>query len=137
MKTKFLDHQNSEDLGLMVSFFKNEKNKSENFRYFDSRPFEIIENHLVTILFILEDDIVGYGHLDVEDDVVWLGIIVSENYRGIGYGKKIIEELIKHYDGDIQLSVDKHNQNAINLYKKFNFSIFRENKSNFIMKLIK
>lgn len=137
MKTKFLDYQNSEDLDLMISFFKNEKNKSENFRYFDSRPFEIIENHLVTILFILEDDIVGYGHLDVEDDVVWLGIIVSENYRGMGYGKKIIEELIKHYDGDIQLSVDKQNQNAINLYKKFNFSIFRENKSNFIMKLIR
>jgi ribosomal protein S18 acetylase RimI-like enzyme len=68
---------------------------------------------------------VAYGHLDLSDDVIWLGICVSENQVGKGYGHLVMEDLIQKADSEdileITLQVDKVNNNAVNLYKKFNF----------------
>ena len=93
----------------------------QTFRYYSKRiPTEAIENHISTFL-LIDDGCVGYGHLDKEDEKVWLGICVKEGSKGKGYGKAIMDKLVSSYDGDIYLSVDSDNQVAINLYKTFSF----------------
>ena len=79
-----------------------------------------IENHKYTCLYTLNGNCIGYGHIDQEDDKDWLGIFISENYRGRGLGKIIMYDLISKSD-IIYLSVDSDNDNAINLYKKMGF----------------
>ena len=38
------------------------------FRYYHSRTVDVIRNHIVTIVLTLNDNIIGYGHLDYEKD---------------------------------------------------------------------
>jgi RimJ/RimL family protein N-acetyltransferase len=109
-------------------FFKNNKKGQNFFRYYQKRPFSIIKNHLVTLLLKENDKTIGYGHLDLENENVWLGIMVADNHVGKGVGTNIISELLKYHNGKINLSVDDDNYNAISLYKKFNF--FEINKQN-------
>ena len=106
---------------------------SNLFRYYNTRNVKVIENHMTTFL-LFDGPSVGYGHLDVEDDKVWLGICVKEKCRGKGYGKKIMERLVDSHDGDIHLSVDKDNEPAINLYKFFSFEKIDENDKLYFMK---
>lgn len=120
-----------EDLQLLSAFLKDAGNSLKTFRYFGKRPLECIQNHRYTILVLNENNIpVGYGHLDPQGDIVWLGICVCENQVGKGYGKVIMAELTKKADFDgipeLILQVDKANVNAVSLYKKFNFIIAEE-----------
>ena len=111
----------------LESFVKTIGSSADTFRYYAKRtPSEAIANHLVTFL-LFDGDSVGYGHLDEEDGVVWLGIIVKESCVGRGYGKSIMEELINSYDGNICLTVDGDNNAAIGLYKKLGFVVTKEN----------
>ncbi|MGB3776636.1 MAG: GNAT family N-acetyltransferase [Leeuwenhoekiella sp.] len=97
------------------------------FRYFDSRPVSIIKNHRLTALAFSNNEPVGYGHLDLEDNITWLGIAVIEKGRGKGTGKKMMNFLIAYADAhsiaEICLTVDEDNEHAIHLYKKFDFQI--------------
>jgi len=135
MIKKLINYKNENDLNLLKNFI--DKNKSDNFRYYENRSFESLKNHLITVLFFNNEEVLGYGHLDNENNATWLGIIISEKFRGQGYGKKIMQELINFHDGPIQLSVDKSNHNAVKLYTKLNFNIIEENDKIFIMKLTK
>jgi|TARA_R110000737_G_scaffold352281_1_gene397618 ribosomal protein S18 acetylase RimI-like enzyme len=108
-------------------FVKTIGSSVDTFRYYSHRnPLEAIANHLVTFL-LLDGDSVGYGHLDEENGVVWLGICVKESCVGKGYGKSIMKELVNSYDGKICLTVDSSNNAAIGLYKKFGFVVTKEN----------
>jgi len=129
------DHE--EDKKILSKFLSDNKNGVKTFRYYNKRDFSVINNHIYSALYYNEDNILGYGHLDTENDVVWLGIMVSDKYRGMGIGTTIMKDLIKHYDGDILLSVDKDNTPAINIYKKRNFNIFEVRNDIIIMKLEK
>ena len=118
---------NDKNVNLLKKFI--ELNDSKNFRYFNSRNVNVIKNHIVTLLVIDDNDIIGYGHLDFEK-YIWLGICVLKKFRGKGYGKLIIKKLIevasKKNIENIFLTVDKENIPAINLYKKFDFKIINE-----------
>lgn len=97
----------------------------DTFRYFEKRPLKIIKNHLKTLLVYQQNTPVGYGHLDLENDVVWLGICVASKFKGLGIGKLIMNELIhegrKLDISEIKLSVDAANTKAEQLYQKFGF----------------
>ena len=112
-------------------------NNSTFFRYYDTRDITIIKNHLITIIITNNDEIVGYGHLDIENHV-WLGICVLEKHKGNGYGKKIMNHLInyaiEHNIEYIYLSVDKNNAIAKNMYDKFDFKVIQTNKKTYLMK---
>ena len=97
-----------------------------SFRYFNSRPAEVICNHVVTLVGMNDAGIpVCYGHLDRENDTVWLGIGVAEGYTGQGLGKEMMAALVNAGDeagiSEIKLSVDKDNLSAIRLYEKNGF----------------
>jgi len=117
----------NKDIKRIEQFLLRMGNSGETFRYFANRPLSVIENHVVTILAVNEKDYpVGYGHLDLENDQVWLGICVAQMERGHGIGKMLMQFLLaeadRHLITTVYLSVDQNNTPAIKLYRKFGFS---------------
>lgn len=117
---------------LVSDFIQSSGTALENFRYYKTRPLEVLQKHLVTYLYCYSDSPVAYGHLDIEDTIIWLGIAVSEKYQGKGFGKKMMKQLIsfaeKHQLSPIRLSVDEENKKAIQLYHKFGFKTVKKQK---------
>ena len=115
------------------SFCETAGRSLETFRYFNSRSFNDISNHLITYILINDDKKVAYGHLDLEDNIVWLGVCVGENYLGQGYGRMMMEHLTHYADSNgissIILSVDKGNNSAISLYNKAGFVVTKTTDS--------
>lgn len=111
-------------------FIKNLGKSGKTFRYFNTRDSTIVKQHIVTFLFFINNTPIAYGHLDQEEDIVWLGIAIAEKYTGKGFGKLIMQHLTEYADNNnintIRLSVDKENLSAIKLYYKFNFTLALE-----------
>ena len=107
------------------------------FRYFNKRSVNVISNHLITLILTDDNLPVGYAHIDYDDNKYWFGICILENYQGKGYGKKLMEYIFNHEKiiniDNIYLTVDKINDIAISLYKKYNFYIIEERNTYFIM----
>ena len=110
-------------------------NLKKTFRYFDSRDESCFDNHFYH--FILNDpDPVGYGHLDYEDGMMWLGMCVFDSFVGRGYGKLIFETLIdKRESHSLHLTVDKDNFKALNLYISNGFKIYKQTERIFYCKM--
>ncbi len=129
----------SNNIKLIDDFIVNLGSSSETFRYFNTRTVSVLQNHLATIALIGSDSEVplAYGHLEPFNDKVWLGICVREGYLGKGFGKIILNELIKIAKVNnlriITLSVDRDNVSAINLYKKYNFINKNMNNKNYLI----
>ena len=111
----------------------------KTFRYFESRSVDIIKDHLVTYAMIVDDIPIGYGHLDFEDNTVWLAVCIIEGYTGHGYGKKMMDALIsyalKSAITEINLSVDKENIPAVTMYNNMGFVSTHMNEKVYFMKL--
>ena len=77
-----------------------------------------------------ESEPLAYGHLDQEEDIVWLGIATVEKELGKGYGKQMLAKLIDFAKEKkikkINLSVDFGNLPAIALYSKFGFKAIQK-----------
>jgi ribosomal protein S18 acetylase RimI-like enzyme len=132
-----LNHLNND---LLIGFLKSAGKSLETFRYFDSRDISIINNHLVTYVLKVNEQIVGYGHLEDENEKTWLGIAVIEAETGKGLGKYILKNLlesaIKNNIKTIHLTCDIKNNSAISMYTKFGFEIVEELKNNiYLMKV--
>ena len=87
---------------------------------------------------LLDDELpIGYAHIDYENKY-WLGICILHAYQGKGLGIKMMEYILNNEKitglNDIYLTVDSTNENAIKLYKKFNFSIVELTENYYIMK---
>lgn len=127
------------DTDISFSYIKNisDSNKSlkKSFRYFDSRDESCFDNHFYH--FVLNDpEPVGYGHLDYDDDRMWLGMCVFDSYVGKGYGKLIFKTLIDRRENhSLHLTVDKDNFKAINLYLSNGFKIYKQTEKIFYCKL--
>jgi len=111
----------------------------ETFRYFESRDIDVVDRHIATYVLMSGNNTVGYGHLDLENSVTWLGVCVAEDYLRQGYGKEMMRILISHaIENDIReisLSVDKFNISAKTLYNKLGFIIYHDNEKSHFMKL--
>lgn len=114
------------DFPLLEAFISGAGSSLTSFRYFDKRPYTVICNHVVTALIILGDRPVGYGHLDKDNEIVWLGIAISEGKQRTGLGKMMMDFLTETADKmqfpELQLTVDRNNPSAIALYKKYGFN---------------
>ncbi len=77
-----------------------------------------------------EGELVGYYILMDSVDVYELArIAVSIKYRGRGYSKLLMEDMIEDIDKNIFLEVRKGNSSAISLYSKFRFKKIGERKA--------
>jgi RimJ/RimL family protein N-acetyltransferase len=111
---------------LVETFIKNLKKGASHFRYYDKRPVSCIHKHLLTIMITDEFEMpMAYGHLEKEDDILWLGIAVGDDYLNKGFGKIIMKQLIdfaiNKKESMISLSVDDDNHIAQKLYISFGF----------------
>jgi perosamine synthetase len=98
---------------------------AESFRYFNSRPFNIVRSHSIALALKVEKKVVGYGHVEVEEGIPWLGIAVVESRAGQGWGKLMMSELVHRSRTagieELHLMVDRANEPAIHLYAAFGF----------------
>tara|TARA_Y100000034_G_C6899113_1_gene415228 strand:+ start:2827 stop:3252 length:426 start_codon:yes stop_codon:yes gene_type:complete len=123
-------------------FLKTAGSSLLKFRYFDTRDSDVLQNHLLTLLGFEGPAPIAYGHLDVDDKKLWLGICVVERYTKLGLGKKIMYKLVEAFNeqecyDSLYLAVDKDNHPAISMYNKFKFFTVEENKVHYIMRLDK
>lgn len=130
---------NLKNIVLINKLLKTAGKSLETFRYFSTRNIGIVKQHIITVVLEENENIIGYGHLDEEDNIVWLGLMVSEKYKSMGYGSYILQFLIeysiKNDINKIKLSVDKGNTGAIYLYEKNGFKKVAENEISYIYTL--
>lgn len=114
-------------------------NIDDAFSYYRNRGLSHITKVCEPIIYLNEHGgLIGYGHLDIEADTIWLGVAVSKSYRGQGHGSYIVNHLIhtykkKHQDKILRLAVSKQNMTAIALYKKQGFRYIYESHKNWFM----
>ncbi len=89
-------------------------------------PF-IFYSYLNKLFFVVEENgkIVGYIIGDRERNLI-VSIAVHPDYRRKGYGRKLMEYLLKHMHGEVILQVRKSNKGAIEFYKKLGFKVKKE-----------
>jgi GNAT superfamily N-acetyltransferase len=133
---------NTTNISYLNTFLCNDL--SPSFRYFNNKAAEqIIENHYKTLLFIENDIPKGYAHIDYDiiNDKYWFGICVAPSYYRQGIGQKLIDKTLEYFKESIidllNLTVDKSNTIAYNLYIKNGFVVQRETPSLYIMSLTK
>jgi len=118
-------------------FIKKNFEGEKTFRYFSKRPYTVIKHHIYTCLYYIENICVGYGHLDYEDEKIWLGIMVSDKEVGKGIGSQIIDDIIQQTTDVIYLSVDINNERGLKLYYKKGFKVVTKTDYYYVMKLNK
>lgn len=132
MKLVYIKNDNSH---LLKNFVDNIGIASKSFRYFNKRSVDVINNHLITLLLLENEVPVAYGHLEAENEIVWLGICVLPPFSGKGFGKSMMNALIENAKtlrlNCISLTVDKDNKAAIKLYAKYNFKQVEDHTSYF------
>lgn len=105
------------------------------FKFYEKRGYAHVLKIKAPFLYSTGDIFIGYGHLDDDTSTIWLGITIKPEYRGKGYGKAIIRDLIKEYldystTKKLRLAVNKNNKKAIQLYYREGFileSIINQN----------
>jgi ribosomal protein S18 acetylase RimI-like enzyme len=119
-----------DDIDLLQNFLDIAGSSLRSFRYFEKRPFTVLENHIVTCVLVDSDQVIGYGHLDQDGGKTWLGIAIAEKHQGKGYGKRIMNFLLSKANENkincIHLTVDADNINAKHLYEKMGFSVVKQ-----------
>jgi GNAT superfamily N-acetyltransferase/sugar phosphate isomerase/epimerase len=124
---------NNGNTHLLERFVKRAGKSLETFRYFSSRPFSIVKDHVCT--WVIEEDgqVEAYGHLDKEGETIWLGIAVTEHAKGKGFGKKMMQRLVESALAlglpKVKLSVDHVNEAAIKLYQQFGFKLVEKRET--------
>lgn len=111
-----------------------------HFRYYASRPYEIIQRHLTTRIFETGEVPVAYGHLDPEAGHVWLGLCVAEAWRGQGHGSRMLEQLlldaVTKKVACLRLTVDQDNPTAVRLYHRHGFLTIDEQQGKVLMERV-
>lgn len=110
---------------LLNEFISSIGSASSTFRYFENRKLDAIHNHHRTLLLAQDSNLVAYGHLDLDDNITWMGICVLPLYQNKGYGKIMVEKLIIEAKilnlGKIHAAVDNVNKNSIKMFLHFGF----------------
>lgn len=89
---------NNNNIELLEKFI--ELNNSEQFTYYNNRNINILKDHKLTILGILEDEPMAYGHIDLNNNINWIGLCVLEKFHKNGYGKQILKYLLNHINNN-------------------------------------
>jgi ribosomal protein S18 acetylase RimI-like enzyme len=129
---------NKKNICLVNEFVENANYSLKSFRYFEKRKISTVLSHISTFVLIKFNKVIGYCHLEKENDLIWLGIAIINEKIGMGFGEVLVKHLIKEARSkkikEINLSVDKDNIKAIGLYEKFGFILNKETKKVFFYK---
>ena len=137
LQKKKISYADKESLIELDHFIKSNVVGTKHFRYFNKRPYTVINNHLYTSLYYNNNHLIGYGHLDEEDEKLYVGIMVSDNEVGKNYGNEIMLDLIKNSNRRLYCSVDILNERSLNLINKNGFTLVETKETYYIMVLEK
>lgn len=76
-------------------------------------------------------EVIGYGYIKIEDGCILLSGGLIKSKRGLGYGKKLFQYLLKNsleLNLPVKLEVLKSNTVAISIYEKIGFKKSDENE---------
>lgn len=124
-------------LKLYIDGFYMHYNKRKDI--FSYKGIEELKNNLIDmlensneVLFVIEknENIIGYAALQIKDKntkSIWIDeIIIDNNYRNNGYGKRLIDEILKFAKENkcqrIELNCWSFNDNALKFYDKLGFN---------------
>ena len=127
MRLRFLEYTKKEDIKV-IEFPSNEANEILKQDKEISEYLDELNEHSVGELLIDKnnDDLIGYVFVYKKKYPGFIyNIFVYPKYRGKGFGKRLTRDAIEKYNG-IDLTVDKTNYRAIQLYKGFGFYIVGE-----------
>lgn len=86
-------------------------------------PDKVTKNYVGDILVSKDDELIGHVFVgDKVDKGFITDLVVKKKYRKLGFGKKLLDSAINKYGG-ADLTVDKANKIAIDMYKKRGFVI--------------
>lgn len=115
----------------VANFLERAGDSLSTFTYFEKRKPECLENHLLTAILFDGKKGLAYGHLNREKEDVWLDVCVLSSEKRKGYGSSImkflLEEALIMNLTEVKSSINKTNEAAINLFKKFGFEKNLEN----------
>ncbi len=106
---------------------------------FSNKDTEDLKNNLIDmlenpneVLFVIDknENIIGYAALQIQEKTtksIWIEeIIIDKNYRNNGYGKRLIEEILKFAKENkcqrIELNCWSFNDVALKFYNKLEFN---------------
>lgn len=91
----------------------------------DSLRYEIEENQLAEVFVIeINQEVVGYmSYMKIIDEVHINNIAIDSTKRGYGYGRELVESVLKSFKGNYSVTLEVRNDNyiAINLYRSLGF----------------
>lgn len=95
---------------------------------------QIVEDTLSDVYVIeINGELAAYiGYMKIFDEIHIANVAVKKKFRGKSFGNDLIKEVTKIADREnfkITLEVDKRNEIAINLYRKYGFKILGERKN--------
>ena len=133
LKKKRLFYHDNESLIELDNFIKSNLIGLKHFRYFKNRTYSVLKNHVYTSLYYEKNQLVGYGHLDLEGDKIFVGIMVSDNQVRKKIGTEILIVLIKNSSKSLYCTVDILNKPSFNLVTKNGFKILETKDTYYIM----
>lgn len=90
-----------------------------------SLRYEIEENQLAEVFVIeINQEVVGYmSYMKIIDEVHINNIAIDSTKRGYGYGRELVESVLKSFKGNYSVTLEVRNDNyiAINLYRSLGF----------------
>lgn len=121
---ELITRSNFEDF---IGFYQSlDSSTLRSFRYYENRGVDYVLNVRLPLLCYVDNKLVGYCHLDDDDTgITWYGIVISQGFRGMGYSKLLLKELLSFAKligvQRINLSVDVTNIPAIKSYTSVGF----------------
>lgn len=93
----------------------------------------IVKNRFESTVFLLNDKIIGYANVYLYNDEKepYVGnVILSKEYRGMGFGKEMVQTMIskaksKFKTDSVKIAVFKSNINVYNMYQSLGFQEFK------------
>lgn len=94
----------------------------------------IVNDELLDILIVeIDEDLAGYiSFMKIYDEIHIGNVAVAKKFRGQKIGNDLFDGLVQLAEKDnfkMTLEVEKTNEPAFNLYKKYNFEILGERKN--------
>lgn len=84
-------------------------------------------------IFVDKENVVGFVNVNTSNNIIQ-AVEVDKKYQQQGIGKKLLDMAVRELHAN-ELSVNKKNTVAINMYKKYGFKTFKQDDTMLYMKL--
>ena len=130
MEIAILDIKDCLDKKIKERIFKLYKQLNPNKKQLDLSEILNANNHVVIVGCFVDNEIVGIASMAyykvISGNKGWIeDVVVDQNYRGMGIGRKLVKKLLNLAEEqkltEVLLFTESHRNEAIKLYESLNF----------------